>query len=58
MAEPGGLPSMGLQSQTRLKQLSSNTACGTLVPQPGIILVPPALEMWSLNFWITREVPA
>ena len=25
MGEPGGLPSMGLQSQTRLKQLSSSS---------------------------------
>ena len=33
--EPGGLPSMGLQSQTRLKQLSSSskTALGSHVAQ-------------------------
>ena len=24
---------------------------GILVPQPGIKLVPPALEAWSLNHW-------
>ena len=26
------------------------------LPQPGIEPVPPALEAWSLNHWITREV--
>ena len=25
--------------------------------QPGIKPVPPALGAWSLNLWITREVP-
>ena len=29
---------------------------GILVPWPGIRPVPPALETWSLNHWITREV--
>ena len=28
-----------------------------LVPWPGIELGPPALEVWSLNHWTTREVP-
>ena len=32
-------------------------ACGTLVPQPGIQLVLPAVEAWSLNHRTTREVP-
>ena len=32
------------------------TACGILVPQPGIEAMPPALEVWSLNHWTTREV--
>ena len=32
-------------------------ACGTLVPQPGIEPVPPALQAWSLNHWTAREVP-
>ena len=32
-------------------------ACGILVPQPGIKLMPPALEAHSLNLWTTREVP-
>ena len=31
-------------------------ACRTLVPQPGIQPVLPALEPWSLNHWSTREV--
>ena len=34
------------------------TACGILVPQPGIIKpMSFALEAWSLNHWTTREVP-
>ena len=32
-------------------------ACGTLVPWPGIELMPPALEAWGLNHWNAREVP-
>ena len=32
-------------------------ACGILVPQPGIKLMPPALEAQSLNQWTAREVP-
>ena len=31
-------------------------ACGILVPQPGIKPVLLAVEAWSLNHWITREV--
>ena len=31
------------------------TACGILVPRPGIELVPPALEVWNLNHWNSRE---
>ena len=32
-------------------------ACGILVPQPGIQLMPPELEAQSPNHWTTREVP-
>ena len=32
-------------------------ACGILVPSPGIEPTSPALEVWSLNHWTTREVP-
>ena len=28
-----------------------------LIPQPGIESVPPAVEAWSLNRWVTREDP-
>ena len=31
--------------------------CGTLVLQPGIEPVPPAVEAQSLNHWTAREVP-
>ena len=30
---------------------------GVLVPRPGIEPLPPAVEAWSPNHWITREVP-
>ena len=33
-----------------------HTACGILLPWPGIEPVPPAWEVWSLNHWATREV--
>ena len=29
-----------------------------LVPQPGIKPMPPSMEVWSLNHWTTKEVPA
>ena len=32
-------------------------ACGILVPQPGIELTPPALEVCRLHHWTAREVP-
>ena len=32
------------------------TACGILVPQPGMEPTPPALEGQSLNYWTTGEV--
>ena len=34
-----------------------HAACGILVPQPGIKPVTPAMEVWSLNHWTSREVP-
>ena len=30
---------------------------GILVSQPGIELAPPAMEMWSLHHWTTKESP-
>ena len=30
--------------------------CGILVPQSRIKSVPPALGVWSLNHWTTRQV--
>ena len=33
------------------------TACGILVPRPGIEPKPPALKEWSLNHWTTKEIP-
>ena len=34
-----------------------STACGILVPWPGIEPLPPAVEAQSLNHWTTGEVP-
>ena len=34
-----------------------HTAAGSLVLQPGIRHVPPALEAWHPNHWTTREIP-
>ena len=34
-----------------------DTACGILVPRPGIRPIPPALEAQSLNHWTAREIP-
>ena len=32
-------------------------ACGHLVPWPRVGPRPPAVEVWSLNYWTAREVP-
>ena len=32
-------------------------ACGILVPQPGMVPMPPAVEVWGLNQRTAREVP-
>ena len=32
-------------------------AYGILAPRPGIGPAPPAVEVWNLNHWTTREVP-
>ena len=32
-------------------------ARGILAPWPGIELMTPAMEAWSLNYWTAREVP-
>ena len=32
-------------------------ACRTLVPQPGMEPVPPAVEVQSTNHWTAREFP-
>ena len=38
--------------------LLHHTACGILVPQPGIELGPSAVRVQSSNHWTTREFPA
>ena len=37
--------------------LLHRTACGTLVPRPGIEPIPSAVEAQSLNYWTAREAP-
>ena len=32
-------------------------ACGILVPQPGIELLPPTVRAWNSNHWTTGEFP-
>ena len=49
MGEPGGLPSMGSQSRTRLKRVSSSSSSSiqlywVLVTVPGIKLLSPELK--------------
>ena len=34
-----------------------HSACGILVPRPGIEPAPPAVEAQNLNHWTIREVP-
>ena len=34
-----------------------HTACGILVPRPGMEPETPAVEAWSPNHWTSREVP-
>ena len=34
-----------------------STACGILVPRPGMEPMPPAVEAQSPNHWTTREFP-
>ena len=31
-------------------------ACGILIPWPEIEPMPPAVEVWSLDHWTTKEV--
>ena len=37
--------------------LIAHAVCGILIPQPGIKPALPALAVWHLNRWATREVP-
>ena len=37
--------------------LFGHTTWHTDLTQPGMQTVPPAVEVWSLNHWTTREVP-
>ena len=45
--EPGGLPSMGLQSQTRLKRLSSSSSSSRTWKQPRCSLT----DEWIQKLW-------
>ena len=37
--------------------LLCHAACGILIPQPGIELMPPTVRAWNSNRWTTREFP-
>ena len=41
----------------KVKIFFCRLACRVLVPRSGIKTLPPAVEAWSLNHWIAREVP-
>ena len=51
------LKNAGVSARTPGLALPLRTACGILVPRPGIEPMPPAVEAQSLNHWTTREVP-
>ena len=55
----GGYSPWGCKESDTTKQLSMHThaAWKILVPRPGTEPMPPALGVWSLNHWTTREVP-
>ena len=46
-----------LQSPTEQVLFFLTAPHGILVSQPGIELAPPAMEMWSLHHWTTKESP-
>ena len=46
-----------LQGPRRLFFWLCRTACGILVPRPGLEPEPPAVEAPSLNHWTAGEVP-
>ena len=47
----------GLESKLFFFFWPHHTACGILIPRPGIDPTPPAVEAPSLNHWTTRDVP-
>ena len=53
MGEPGGLPSMGSQSRTRLKRLSSNSSSirqwASKSHSPSLVILPISIETGGLN---------
>ena len=55
--EPSGLPSMGSHRVGHDWSDLAATACGILVPQPGIEPAPFALKAQTLNHWPNGEVP-
>ena len=55
MRVSGSIPN-GEEHPSLLFLAAPRGACGTLVPQPGIEPVPPAVEVQSLNHWTAREV--
>ena len=48
---------MCIYTDNTLYFLATLVVCRTLVPQPGIEPMLPALRTWSLNHWTTRDVP-
>ena len=45
-----------VEASSSFLKLSGCTACKMLVSGPGVQPTSPAVEVWSLNNWTTREV--
>ena len=54
--QPGSSFELCVQGFYFLFFLPHHSACGILVPRPGIEPTPLAVEAWSLNQWTAREV--
>ena len=46
-----------LKKKIYLDLFFGHMARGILAPWPGIELMTPAIEAWSLKYWTAREVP-
>ena len=52
-----GFPFYSFPLFSAMLQSIWDVGCEILVPRPGIKPTSPAMEVWYLNHWISREVP-